>query len=70
MLPRIFKALGCLLLAACAPFAGAQNAGHGPTPDQLNPRHFDAFYLGLRVNLGPDWLFSPVDNPAYAGAYL
>ena len=66
MLPRIFKALGCLLLAACAPFAGAQNAGHGPTPDQLNPRHFDAFYLGLRVNLGPDWLFSPVDNPAYA----
>jgi Stage II sporulation protein E (SpoIIE) len=67
MRPRTFLAVGFLLLAAaCAPFAGAKNAGHGPTPDQLNPRRFDAFYLGLRVNLGPDWLFSPDDNPAYA----
>jgi hypothetical protein len=66
MRPRTFLAVGFLLLAACAPFAGAQNAGHGPTPDQLNPRHFDAFWLGMRVDLGPDWLFSPDDNPAYA----
>jgi sigma-B regulation protein RsbU (phosphoserine phosphatase) len=66
MRPRSFLALGFLLLAVRAPFAGAQSAGHGPTPDQRNPRHFDAFYLGMRVNLGPDWLFSPDDNPAYA----
>lgn len=66
MRPRTFLAIGILLLSACAPSAGAQNAGLGPTPDQLNPRHFDAFYLGPRVNLGPEWLFSPDDNPAYA----
>lgn len=66
MRPPIFLAVGFLLLAACVPFAGAQNAGHGPTPDQLSPRHFDAFWLGMRVDLGPDWLFSPDDNPAYA----
>lgn len=67
MLPRNFLAVGILLLAVfCAPFAGAQNGPHGPTAGQLNPRHFDAFWLGLRVNLGPDWLFSPDDNPAYA----
>jgi heme/copper-type cytochrome/quinol oxidase subunit 4 len=66
MLPRKLLAVGFLLLAACAPYAGAQNTGHGPTPGQLNPRHFDAYWLGLRVNLGPDWLFSPDDNSAYA----
>jgi hypothetical protein len=64
--PCTFLAVGFLLLSVCGPFADAQNAGHGPTPEQLNPRHFDAYYLGLRVNLGPDWLFSPDDNPAYA----
>jgi hypothetical protein len=67
MLPRVSKAIAVLLLAAaCAPFAGAQNAGHGPTPDQLSPRRFDTYRLGMRVSLGPDWLFSPDDNPAYA----
>ena len=66
MRPRILLAFGCLLLAACAPLANAQNALHGPSPDQLSPRHFDAFWLGMRVDLGPDWLFSPDDNPAYA----
>jgi len=63
---RTFLAIGFLLLAVCSPFADAQNSAHGPRPDQMNPRHFDAFYLGMRVNLGPDWLFSPNDNPAYA----
>jgi hypothetical protein len=67
MLPRVFRPLILLLFAAaCVPFAGAQNAGHGPTPEQLSPRHFDAFRLGMRVSLGPDWLFAPDDNPAYA----
>ena len=31
-----------------------------------NPRHFDAHYLGHRVVLGPDWLFSADDDPANA----
>ena len=66
MLPGNLWAVGILLLAACVPFADAQNGTRGPTPEQLNPRHFDAFWLGMRVNLGPDWLFSPDDNPAYA----
>jgi heme/copper-type cytochrome/quinol oxidase subunit 4 len=34
--------------------------------DPFNPRHANAFYLGTRFGLGPDWLFSPDDNPAYA----
>jgi hypothetical protein len=63
---RTLLAVGFLLLAACAQVGNAQNARHGPTPDQLNPRHFDAYWLGLRVDLGADWLFSPDDNPAYA----
>ena len=67
MRPRILLEFGCLLLgAACAPFSGAENALNGPSPDQLSPRHFNAFWLGERVDLGPDWLFSPDDNPAYA----
>jgi heme/copper-type cytochrome/quinol oxidase subunit 4 len=66
MRPRMSLVVLFLLLAACVPLAAAQNAGHGPTPDQLSPRHFDAFWLGMRVDLGPDWLFSPDDNPAYA----
>jgi sigma-B regulation protein RsbU (phosphoserine phosphatase) len=66
MRSRIFLALGFLLLTAYVSFAGAENAEHGPTQDQLNPRHFDAFYLGMRVDLGPDWLFSQDDNFAYA----
>lgn len=35
-------------------------------PDWTNPRHFDPFYLGTRVALGPNWLFSAGDNPAFA----
>jgi hypothetical protein len=66
MRPRILLAFGFLLLAACAALAEVQNPLHGPSPDQLSPRHFDAFWLGQRVSLGPDWLFSPDDNPAYA----
>lgn len=31
-----------------------------------NPRHFDARYLGHRVMLGPNWLFSAEDNPGNA----
>jgi len=51
--------LAILLLAAvCVPFAAAQNA-----PD---PRNFDATQYGELVALGPNWLFAPGDNPAWA----
>jgi hypothetical protein len=70
MRPRNLLALGILLLAAlCAPSGDAQDASHGPTTERLNPpnpRRFDAAGLGRRVNLGPDWIFSPDDSPAYA----
>src|SRR5450432_931102 len=67
MRPRIVLAIAFLLLvAACVPLAGAENAAPGARPDQLNPRHFDGFWLGYRVDLGPDWLFAADDNPAYA----
>jgi hypothetical protein len=56
----------CLLAVICCAFAANPPAIAQPTPEQMSPRHFDAFYLGLRANLGPDWLFSPGDNPAYA----
>jgi hypothetical protein len=60
MLPGRLLAIGFLLLApACAPLAQAQP----PAPD---PRNFDATQFGERVPLGPNWLFAPGDNPAYA----
>jgi sigma-B regulation protein RsbU (phosphoserine phosphatase) len=34
--------------------------------DSANPRRFDASSLGARVVLGPQWLFSADDNPAFA----
>jgi hypothetical protein len=34
--------------------------------DPFNPRHIKPFYLGARFGLGPDWLFSSGDKPAYA----
>jgi hypothetical protein len=58
---RLFLSLILLLLATivCALCARAQAA----TPD---PRNVDAASFGERVALGPDWLFAPGDNPAYA----
>jgi hypothetical protein len=56
-----FLALGILLLAACAcvPFAAAQ-------ADPADPRNFDAVSFGQPIPLGPNWLFAPGDNPAWA----
>ena len=62
---RLGRAL-CSLAVFCCAFAATGPAIAQATPDQLSPRHFDAFWLGARVDLGPDWLFSPDDNPAYA----
>lgn len=71
---RHFTALWTLLLlAAClAPVAAA---AADASPDQggdlgrdlgRNPRNFDATQYGRRIMLGPIWLFTPGDNPAYA----
>jgi len=50
-------AFGCgCRLAAAAPVAALDTS----------PRHFEAPYLGARATLGPDWLFSADDHPAFA----
>lgn len=52
-----------LLIAAC--FAVLPACAATTSPAQ-NPRNFDATHFGHPVNLGPDWLFHPGDNPAWA----
>ena len=57
----------CLLVSAlfaCAFLAYAQSTERAPF--SRDPRNFDAHYVGHRAMLGPDWLFSASDNPAYA----
>src|ERR1035441_10874745 len=57
--------LGFLLLAicACSLLSGAQASALGD-----DPRSFEATRFGERVVLGPNWLFAPGDNPAYASS--
>jgi sigma-B regulation protein RsbU (phosphoserine phosphatase) len=63
MLPRTFRSVICLLLAAASgAFACAQTKQS--TGD--DPRQLDASPYGQRVSLGPNWLFAPGDNPSYA----
>ena len=64
MPPRVFKALSILLLATCAMFAQAQASAQFPAA--TDPRNFDATSFGDYVDLGPNWLFAPGDNPAWA----
>jgi hypothetical protein len=65
MPPRVLKALALLVFAAvCAPFAAAQPAAAAPAA--TDPRTFDATGFGDYVQLGPNWLFAPGDNPAWA----
>jgi hypothetical protein len=65
MLPRRRLALASLLLAAaCAPCAAAQSPALNPA--SLDPRRVDATQYGQRISLGPNWLFAPGDNPAWA----
>jgi hypothetical protein len=54
------------LAVLCCALAATVSAVAQATPEQRSARHFDAYWLGARVDLGPDWLFSPDDNPAYA----
>ena len=59
----MFRTAVCLLLAlASGVFVCAQTAASGSD----DPRHVDASQFGERISLGPNWLFSPHDNPAYA----
>jgi hypothetical protein len=60
MRPRTFLPIGILLLAAVCSAQAQVN------PDATDPRHVDATQFGAFVKLGPDWLFAPGDNPAYA----
>ena len=63
MLPRTFRPAICLLLAvASGAFVCSQTNG----PAGNDPRHVDATQFGERISLGPNWLFAPGDNPAYA----
>jgi hypothetical protein len=63
MLPRTFRPAICLLLTVvCGALASAQTKGQAGD----DPRHVDATQYGERVSLGPNWLFAPGDNPAYA----
>jgi hypothetical protein len=51
------------VIVACA----FGSAGQAPPPIfDTNPHHFDAWYLGARVMLGPEWLFSANDRPAFS----
>jgi hypothetical protein len=68
MISRVFKALIFLQLLVCAASALAQGAA--PDAGRADPRNFDATQFGDYVTLGPDWLFAPGDNPAWASPAL
>jgi len=54
-----------LWMAVAASLAVA--TAHG---EQTGPRSFDATQVGGRVTLGPEWLFHPGDDPAWAAPGL
>jgi len=61
---RTIRLLLCFSLVL-ASIVGAAAQSSPPFLD-TNPRHFDAPYFGTRVTLGPSWLVSLGDNPAFA----
>jgi hypothetical protein len=66
MARKIRLLLSIAAALACAVGSAAQAPKQASDPGSTDPRHFDAWYLGARVTLGPDWLFADDDNPAYA----
>ena len=65
MLARVLKTLLLLLVAAgCALSAAADSAT--PNAATTDPRNVDATSLGDLIGLGPNWLFAPGDDPAWA----
>jgi hypothetical protein len=64
MARRFLFSLTFSAIVSCASVSLAQSVvTDAPT---ANPRHFDATAYGERIDLGPDWLFAPGDNPAWA----
>jgi len=69
MLFRVVRPFFLLLFAAaCATLAWAQAAA--PAAAATDPRSFDASQFGDLVSIGPNWLFAPGDNPAWASPTL
>jgi sigma-B regulation protein RsbU (phosphoserine phosphatase) len=64
MAGRLLRFLGCAAMVACAALSLAQSTVGDP--GRAAPRHFDATEYGERVMVGPNWLFAPGDNPAWA----
>ncbi len=54
------------LCAAVLCLGAAQAQREGGDPHMSDPRTVDGAHFGERVPLGPDWLFAPGDNPAWA----
>jgi phosphoserine phosphatase RsbU/P len=67
-LPRCCKFLPvaglALAISACVPCATAQSVA--PASVGADPHNVDASQFGQRISLGPNWLFAPDDNAAYA----
>jgi hypothetical protein len=61
-------ALVCAAAGLGAQFATSQTAApaNTATPGSADPRNFDAVSFGQPIPLGPNWLFAPGDNPAWA----
>lgn len=58
------------LCAAILCVAAAQAQSEGSDPRTSAPRVVDGAHFGERVTLGPNWLFAPGDNPAWASPAL
>jgi sigma-B regulation protein RsbU (phosphoserine phosphatase) len=66
MAERFVCCLTFSAIVACAIVSLAQSAAAAaPSTD---PRHFDVTQYGDQVTLGPNWLFAPGDDPAWASA--
>ncbi len=68
MVGRLLCCLSFSGLVACASLSLAQVAASHQSGN--DPRHVDATQFGDRVTLGPNWLFAPGDDPAYASPNL
>jgi Stage II sporulation protein E (SpoIIE) len=55
-----------LFLAVIVACFSVSRAHAGPPPPDKNSRHFDAHYVGMGAWLGPLWLFSAEDSPAFS----
>jgi hypothetical protein len=67
-LPLRLIALTCAAAGLCFQLATAQTAAPANTAagGSADPRNFDAVSFGQPIPLGPNWLFAPGDNPAWA----